>query len=248
MEKLRILAVGNSYSEDATRYLHQIARADGFDLSVVNLYIGGCPLSLHYKNFVYDKSAYDLQLNGFSSGVAVSLKQVLENRFDVITVQQASHESWNYEFYQPYLNRNLEFIDKYAPKSKIFIHQTWAYPNESERIAKFGFGDRNEMFASIKISYENAYDEINPCGIIPSGQTVQKLIANGIKNVFRDSLHVSLGVGRYALGLAWYEYLTGNNPAKNTFCDFDEAVTDEEINIAKRSAHDAVCDYLKFRK
>lgn len=248
MEKLRILSIGNSYSEDATRYLHQIARADNVDLTVINLYIGGCPLSLHYKNFVYDKSAYDLQLNGYSSGISVSLKHILESSFDFITVQQASHESWSYDFYQPYLNRNLEFIDKYAPKSKILVHQTWAYPNESERMAKFGFKDRDEMFESVKSSYKKAYDEINSCGIVPSGQTVQNLVENGVKNVFRDHLHVSLGVGRYALGLAWYEYITESNPVNNNFCDFDEEVTEEEAYLAKKSAHNAVCEYLKFKK
>ena len=47
---MRILAIGNSYSQDATRYLHQIARRGGVALNVSNLYIGGCPLSRHFKN------------------------------------------------------------------------------------------------------------------------------------------------------------------------------------------------------
>ena len=29
---MRVLAIGNSFSQDATRYLHQIARADGKDV------------------------------------------------------------------------------------------------------------------------------------------------------------------------------------------------------------------------
>lgn len=29
---MKVLAIGNSFSQDATRYLHQIAKADKFDL------------------------------------------------------------------------------------------------------------------------------------------------------------------------------------------------------------------------
>lgn len=47
MNTLKILAIGNSFSEDATRYLHQLANAAGIDTKIVNLYIGGCPLERH---------------------------------------------------------------------------------------------------------------------------------------------------------------------------------------------------------
>ena len=50
-EKMKkILAIGNSFSEDAARYLHQTAKAAGVDTKVVNLFIGGCPLERHWKN------------------------------------------------------------------------------------------------------------------------------------------------------------------------------------------------------
>lgn len=39
---IKILAIGNSFSQDATHYLHQIGEADNIELKVVNLYIGGC--------------------------------------------------------------------------------------------------------------------------------------------------------------------------------------------------------------
>jgi len=34
---MNILSIGNSFSQDAQRYLHQIARADKTDLKCVNL-------------------------------------------------------------------------------------------------------------------------------------------------------------------------------------------------------------------
>ncbi len=47
---MKVLAIGNSFSQDATRYLRKIAQASGEDMKVVNLYIGGCPLSRHFKH------------------------------------------------------------------------------------------------------------------------------------------------------------------------------------------------------
>ena len=60
---MNILAIGNSFSEDATRYLHNIARADGERINVVNLYIGGCTLDRHYRNMLSGARAYELQCN-----------------------------------------------------------------------------------------------------------------------------------------------------------------------------------------
>lgn len=46
---MKILAIGNSFSQDATRYLQDIAASAGENLFVRNLYIGGCSLEMHAK-------------------------------------------------------------------------------------------------------------------------------------------------------------------------------------------------------
>ena len=74
---MNVLAIGNSFSEDATRYLHAVARADGTKLKVANLYIGGCTLEGHYRNMLSEQRAYELQYNGQGTGFAVSLKEAL---------------------------------------------------------------------------------------------------------------------------------------------------------------------------
>ena len=43
----KILAIGNSFSRNACRHVHQIAASGGVELTVVNLYIGGCSLARH---------------------------------------------------------------------------------------------------------------------------------------------------------------------------------------------------------
>lgn len=232
---MNILSIGNSFSQDAHRCLHRIARADGFFLNTFNLYIGGCPLSLHYRNMLSEKPAYMLEMNGESTGFKVSLKEaLLSHDWDVITVQQVSTQSPDYETYKPYLNKLVDYIKLCAPKAKIAVHQTWAYEQSSKLLTeKLGYKDQADMFKDIKTAYQKAFEDINADILIPSGELLQKLIARGIPKVHRDTYHLSYGLGRYAVGLLWYAILSGNNVLNNTFCDVDEEVSEAEMKIAK---------------
>ena len=63
-DTLRILAVGNSFSDDGTEYLPGLLEAAGIhNVIVARLYIGGCTLERHCKeyaegtaNYIYYKS------------------------------------------------------------------------------------------------------------------------------------------------------------------------------------------------
>lgn len=231
---MNILAIGNSFSQDATRYIHQIARADGVELNVANLYISGCPLVKHFQNIMADAKEYELDYNGSRTLFKVTLKEALLNReWDYITVQQASGYSINYDAYQPYLNELVAYVKKYAPKAKIGIHETWAYEQGSEKLGALGYTDHKDMYNDLKLAYEKAEKDINAEFVIKSGTLLQKLIDRGMGKVHRDTFHATLGAGRYAIGLLWYKTLTGNDVVNNTFCDFDEEVTDEQIKLIK---------------
>ncbi len=236
---LQVLAIGNSFSQDATRYLHQIARADGFSLQIVNLYIGGCTLERHFRNSLSDDKAYVLEVNGENSGFFVSLKEALLNRkWDIITLQQASHQSIDYQNYQPYLNELSAYIKKYAPTAKQVIHQTWAYAQGSERLTNLGYDDQGKMYQDLFAAYQKAVTDSSADGMIPSGMLFQNLLEHGIDKLHRDGFHATMGLGRYALALLWYHILTGNDVTKNTFRDFDQPVTEEEIAIIKQCVNE----------
>ncbi|MBR4108889.1 MAG: DUF4886 domain-containing protein [Oscillospiraceae bacterium] len=244
---MNILSIGNSYSQDAQRYLHQIAAADGEEINNYNLYIGGCSLARHYRNMLSEKPAYGLGMNGQDVGFPVSLKEALLNReWDVVTVQQASHFSTDYNTYQPYLHKLVEYIRLCAPQAKIYIQQTWAYEQDSARLnEKMGYTDQKDMFNDLKKAYKKAAEEETLDGIIPSGEVFQELLKNGIEKIHRDTFHASLGLGRYALGLIWYKVLTGKDIQENSFCKFDEEVTPAQIALAKKSVEKVYKKYYK---
>lgn len=233
---MNILSIGNSFSQDAQRYLHRIAKADGVKLNSVNLYIGGCSLARHHRNMLSGSKDYLLEVNGNETGFKVSLEEALLNRdWDVITIQQVSHESPYYDAYQPYLDNLMDYVREFVPKAKIIVHQTWAYEQGSQRLTEeMKYADYKQMLADIVAANEKAAQVIGADGIIPAGQLMGALLENGIEKVHRDTFHATYGLGRYALGLLWYACLTGKDVKDNTFCDFDEPITDEQMQIAKK--------------
>ncbi len=243
---MRILSIGNSFSQDAQRYLHEAANATGIKIDSVNLMIGGCPIERHYKNMLSGEKAYELEFNGISTGFHVSLEEaLLAGAWDFITMQQVSHLSFKFDTYNPYLSEVCAYVRKYCPKSKIIIHQTWSYEEGSQRLCdELKYERAEDMLSDIVSSYNKAAELISADGIIPSGEMLMKLHKAGIEKVHRDTFHASLGVGRYALSLLWMRMLTGKSAEGNNFSAFDVPVSDEQ----RRIAHQVVDSFepLKF--
>ena len=235
---MKILSIGNSFSQDSQRYLHRLAKRDGTDLKTVNLYIGGCPLRKHYLNMLDDNANYDFEFNGEATGIKVSIRQALvSDSWDFITLQQASPLSGKYETYTPYLEELAAYVRKYCPHTKILIHQTWAYEDGCEKLKLLGYASAKEMLSAVCDSYSKAAQSINADGIIPCGEAMLRAVEFGIEKIHRDSFHASLGAGRYLLSLCWYKKLTGRDITGNDFDDFDVAVNEEERQIVIRAVN-----------
>ena len=225
---MKILSIGNSFSQDAQRYLHRLAKNEGVDMKTVNLYIGGCPLRSHYLNILDDTVAYEYQFNGELTGLKVSIRQALRSdNWDYVTIQQASHDSARFATYEPYLETIVSYVKKYCPTAKILVHQTWAYENGSQKLINQGFVTDEEMFAQVEKAYEKACEKISADGLIPAGKAMLTLSKAGLP-AHRDTFHANLGYGRYLLALVWFKYLTGRDISTNDFNEFDVPVTDEQ--------------------
>jgi len=234
---ISVLSIANSFGQDAQRYLHGVAKADGQDMTCVNLYIGGCSLWQHFRNLKANASEYSMEFNGESTGFFTDIKTaLLSRRWDYVTLQQASHESTRFENYGPYILPLAEAVREYAPEAKLAIHQTWAYAQGYERLhGALGYTDWQEMYRDVEAAYAQAAGLVKAELVIPAGKTMRGLVEAGVP-AHRDGFHASLGIGRFALALTWYHALTGRDIADNRFCSFDVPVSEEEIAIAKRAA------------
>lgn len=241
---MKILSIGNSFSQDAQKWLHQIAQSVGTEIHAVNLYIGGCPLVRHWNNYVSQESAYEMWVNGvFERSISIQEALELEN-WDVITFQQASPGSGDYSTFQPYLNYLYREVKKTCPNAKYYIHQTWSYEVDC-KLSAFDHYHRSRYIMD-KASVE-AYNlasaetglELIPCGdLVRYVRTLPEFdYPRGGMSLNRDGFHLSFDYGRYAAGVMWYAFLTGGDPRKVRFVPVvNEQAADEKILEKLREA------------
>lgn len=229
MKTYNILAIGNSFSMDACRYLYQTAKAAGISTKVVNLYIGGCPLERHWENIEKNTKAYEYQLNGVCDEHRVSIDEMLETEnWDYITLQQASHDSGWINSYEPFLGLLLEHLRSKTPKAKILLHETWAYDPDSthERFPRY-HRCQQEMYDCLHHCYSEMAEKYG-LELIPCGTVIQNLralpefdLAAGGKSLCRDGFHMSYDYGRYVLACTWVKKLFSVSVKDNSFVPDD---------------------------
>ena len=236
---MKILSIGNSFSDDAQRYLHDIARGEGVEIETLNLCIGGCHLKTHAEKIKSGEKAYFYHYNGnvecndlisFQDGIAM-------RDWDIVTLQQVSTHSFVEDSFYPYIHEVVAYVREKLPNAKIYIHQTWAYEHGCPRSFEVTDGKGAEfMLDGLRRAYKKAKDEIGAVAIIPSGELMELLYQNGASKIYRDTFHASLGLGRYALGLLWFKLFTGRSVLNNSYSELDEPVSAQDLEIARRCA------------
>ena len=175
----RVLMIGNSFSISLLQHLPQVAADCGVELDLASLYIGGCSLERHWTNVVKDvDKEYKPYLFGrnrfgkYTQGKANVCDVLRMAKWDIVTVQQASHESWRPETYHPYGDNLVAKIRELAPQAKIYVQETWSYTPWDGRLAEWGI-DQDEMYAKLHEAY-GAFAK--QCGLatIPFGTAVQE--------------------------------------------------------------------------
>ena len=235
---MKILSIGNSFSQDAQKWLHQIAESCGEDIYAVNLYIGSCSLERHWNSFLSQVEDYDLEINGVRIR-KISVNEALKmEKWDVVTLQQASPQCGDYSTYLPYLTNLYEQVKAICPDAKIYIHQTWSYEIDCTLEAYDNYERSQRIMDERSMeAYRLASWEIG-VPLIPCGDMVRYIrknlpefdYANGGMSINRDGFHLSFNYGRYAAGVTWCSFLTGRDPREVTYVPvIDEQPADTEL-------------------
>lgn len=246
-EIIRILAIGNSFSQDAAEsYLDDLAKADGVRLIVGNMYIGGCSLETHWNNALGNLAAYSYRKITEGDTVVVASQTlktaIADEDWDIITFQQVSQNSGQLNTYFPYLTNLLQHVKSLTtnPNVKFAMHQTWAYASNSTHSGFVNYNkDQEQMYRAIVDAVNNAAAQVNIDVIIPAGTAIQNARSSYIGDNFcRDGYHLSYGIGRYIAACAWYEKLLNRSVIGNAYKPV--GMSDVEVEIAQRAAHSAV--------
>ncbi len=225
--ELRVLDIGNSYTNDATSLLPLIAQMSRSDLSTMCIYKcvrgGGS-----FKNWVDIYNNKDLKTYSISKVVGdlpanvqtgtgekengELFRYALTNEnWDLIIIHQYSvyapyYSKWSANNAAGYLDELISVIKKHQPNAKLgflLIHSYWSgYKNNKENLSSY---DRWQLIANSVKSFCEDYDvDI----VIPYGTAIQNLRSSSLNNEYdltRDGTHCGYGLAQYTAACCYYE-------------------------------------------
>lgn len=176
----KVLMIGNSFSISLLHHLPQVAADRGVELDLASLYIGGCTLERHWSNVLSNDvnqtfRPYKFGRNRFGKYTETKMNvcdALRLAKWDIVTIQQGSHESWQPKSYHPYGDDLVAKIRELAPQAKIYVQETWSYTPWDKRLAKWGI-DQNQMYAKLHGAYAD-FAEQHGLEVIPFGTAVQE--------------------------------------------------------------------------
>lgn len=225
---LKVLDIGNSYTEDATAYLPYLVEQLGVDVDDVCLYkaiLSGASYkhwyevyhNLNYTSYEVSKVIGNLETNvtegtGAAYDGRLFRKLLQEENWDVIIIHQLGRYATNYEEWWSqsvggYLKELLAIINVYQPNCTIgflLVHSPMAdYPTNVEHSSM-------ERWEHIAKAAQLFVQESRINILIPYGTAIQNLRATDLNNdleLTRDGAHLGLGLARYTASCCYYESL-----------------------------------------
>ena len=258
-DTLRILGVGNSFTDDGMMYLPELLEAAGIRNVVLGrLYYPGCSLRQHCEFDAADAPKYTYYKSERNRWTTVSEAATLreavgDERWDVLVVQQSSAYSGIYTSYHPWLERLIERGRFYCPNAGACVawQMTWAYGSGSDHGAfpKYD-NDPQQMYAAVVDVARRVTEECGIETVIPTGTAIQNLRAGEFNNppsdFTRDGYHLDFGCGRYTAACTWFQALVApclrTDIGGNTFRPDPKGhtpVTDESAAACQQAARKA---------
>ena len=243
-EPLKVLMIGNSFSICCLCQTPQIAQAYNRKLDMASLYIGGCSLERHWQNvevaqtnatikpYRFDRIAEGKRL--VERGAANIPDALTMDNWDVVTLQQCSHKSWDKASYHPWGDNLVKTIRELAPQAEIVVQETWSYPPWDGRLKKFGF-DQVDMYAKLHDAYAE-FAKTYGFRVIPTG-TAAEFCPERNRLFTAHDFHFNKTEGDYLQGLVWVGSLYGLDETLTKACVYrPEGMSPERANELRLAA------------
>jgi type 1 glutamine amidotransferase len=173
---IKVLTIGNSFAGNATQYLAAIGEAQGIPITVLRTNLGGASLARHAGHLQFAKSDPQ-RVEGRpyawpEAAARISLLDALRSgRWDFITIQQFSGDSYKPETFEPHASEIMEAVRQYAGRARVLVHQTWAFREDHPDFAT-GALNQQQMFERLRNAYSQLAERYG-LGIIPVGEAFQ---------------------------------------------------------------------------
>ncbi len=256
LENFKVLAIGNSFSNNAMTYLYEIADNYGVENIILGtLYIGGADLSQHANYAETNKDAYEYIKNNNGIKTSISEKTILDGLldedWDIIVLQQASGPAGRPNLYEPHLTNLLTYVNQHKTNenARIFWYLTWAHQaNSIDAEFPIYMCDQQLMYDLIINAYiekVKAHEEIT--GLIPTGTALQNVRTSTIGDTLTsDGYHLSRTRGCFIAGLSWFKAITMFDISKITY--FPYTLNENEFEIIVEAINNAINEPLKVTK
>ncbi|MBQ2541050.1 MAG: DUF4886 domain-containing protein [Paludibacteraceae bacterium] len=243
-DTIRVLCIGNSFSWDAVEQeLYPLAKAQGTELLIGNLYYGGCSLQQHWEFYEQNKSNYSFRIiRGGERQVTehCSLNDALRyTQWDYISFQQASHDSGKRLSYEPYLSQLTGVVRRQQPNARFCWMQTWSYAQDAEHPGFPYYGSSQQtMNDSIAVCTGFVLRRCPNMLLVPCGSAIAYARERMGDVLCRDGYHLNYEFGRYVAACVWCELLTGKSVVGNTY--MNDKMTCKQRHQAQQAAHQAI--------
>ncbi|MEX0775107.1 MAG: DUF4886 domain-containing protein [Phycisphaeraceae bacterium] len=175
----KLLAIGNSFSRNATEYLPCFAQSQGRQVTLGHAALGGWSLEKHWTFAQkYEAAPNDPEGKPYTLAATdgqrqpASLKQMLLSQgWDIVTLQQHSWISHEVATYQPFVSLLAEYVRRHAPQAVLWMHETWAYRADHPLFRKGLTQER--MYQGLHHAYATVAAQIGAQQIIPVGTAFQ---------------------------------------------------------------------------
>ena len=180
IDTLRLFLIGNSFSQNATRYLPQLAAEGGHPLKIGRAELGGCSLQRHWEIAeAAEKNPGDPKGKAYNGK---SLRELLSvGTWDVVTIQQNSMNSGDVTTYSPYAKKLVALVKSIQPKARIVMQQTWAYRIDAKQFTQIAdkqfAASAKEMWEKSRASYHTMAAELG-IPLFPVGDAFWKVNSN----------------------------------------------------------------------
>lgn len=267
---LRILAIGNSYTVDATEQLGNIVREAGIGddrYCVYRLNHNAARLKYYAEHLTSGElidvehpcGDIDMELT------KATLPEIISRPWDVIVLQQYSGDAVDYTTYNPYLRELITAITTSCsnPRACLAWHMIWSYRDGF--LSKEACGEQRWHLLSAATIMQMWNDGIDV--IIPTGTAIQNARNTALQNdaqLTRDGTHLDPGIGRYIAACTFFESIfapvfgctvMGNTalytPSMSEMTQFKypaTEVTNQNAPLCQQCAKWAVEDMFTLRK
>ena len=243
-DTIRVLCIGNSFSWDAVEQeLYPLAKAQGKELVIGNLYYGGCSLQQHYEFYRDGKKNYSFRIIRNGERTVTEHRSLMDAlryaKWNYISFQQASHDSGKRNSYEPYLSQLTAIVRKEQPQARFCWLQTWSYAQDAKHPGFPYYGSSQQtMDDSIAVCTGMVMQRYPKMLLVPCGSAITYARQTMGDVLCRDGYHLNYNYGRYVASCVWCELLTGKSVVGNTYDN--GKMTETQRLQAQKAAHQAV--------